>query len=1147
LEIIYDHRATILTIIFLCWFCSGFITEEGIMNWHAFNPFIGAEVAFRHNCEMNLFSLTRPRLVPLEKSTMYYVSLLWFSSAPYFAPTWIPYYSWLGGYPGLFDESIDWMWSENWRAIDYPTSDYFRYENDNGYLTPVWTFNLTGFLLIWFFTIFKIICYSFFLYRFWFRGAILFYMFCYKEYNRRTLAAAYNTYFKDKDEYVRKLTDHIRFFKRNNVFIHNRKLNGILISQIHTLDSMAFEIKTLNYDNGIRYLKDYFKVVIDPTSHKFGPFTLVDHLDRKASKSDIEVWKLVQSTNFPMTNSFKPYFFEMYSNFVTHFGASPPSWSRPADMLTAIVICYLMKTLPMDIKLESKKPDVPVSFDLGNGISLTPNPIRPTSDAKPPLWAFDITTRSPERPESGRGKAKVGRQHLKNAVRVPKAVPRKRKTFSAEFDYAKDLSQAYMQGQIDEAYFFDYLLYNFGIDDPGLFFAASYDIDLTKTYNTDRRSFYEQMEYNYDDRYPDDMEYDQEYQEHQYDEDDYNKRVLVVNDKGETTWRFANAYKDNYNRYEDDYGHEYDDQYPQQVMAQGVKLEALVKVDPNGNPLVRSIRVDPKWLQEKYPDDYKSLLSDEFSYCGPFPLDLERLCKHVVNPVGIKSAAFLDLFRRRIIKDIEYKPAMEFTPLILDIILANDLPVYRSLLGKVIKQFPTFTLCFYNGTFVIVPTELIPEGSRGELQQLLRILEGRDKPVMDYLKDLLIANKEHNDRILESIRSLAHTQGVVDEEPRTNQDKPIIVIKVDPQPIYKRKMRKFSDFRKLDSVKNLSREEQVKKWNAYCCNPLEIDTTLVKKESKDVASQPSGKNAKPFDPSLARFPTLKQYHDFYGNSMWGRKLETPRQWEEKFEDYKLKWVGRDRAYEERELKKKSKIQSENAQASTGVFSFEAPKKVELSLDLKSECKLANTMLITCPMEMAKSLTFYRGKPDEGKSLPFRPANREKFEGNGSLIAYNNQTYLAIPAHFIHGLKKDDYVTLVGKSSSWVGTIAELALMRNPDHKREDLLLSTHPSVICLGKAHPVECIRGKKYQHQVQMTYITDNSPSGVYMSVGNVIGLGTEITAVDYNSEEGTCGAPVIGNQNRCLGIHVATANTFNCFLSFIDTHFDKLTPLDF
>jgi len=225
--------------------------------------------------------------------------------------------------------------------------------------------------------------------------------------------------------------------------------------------------------------------------------------------------------------------------------------------------------------------------------------------------------------------------------------------------------------------------------------------------------------------------------------------------------------------------------------------------------------------------------------------------------------------------------------------------------------------------------------------------------------------------------------------------------------------------------------------------------------------------------------------------------------------------------------------------------YKAPTSIPVTTEVLQESKLENTLSLDLDIKYANTVVVYKGEvPD----ATYKIGNRSHFEGNASIVSYNGIRYLAINKHFFNQLSGQDKMTFVGKGDNRIIlTISEIGLKHSLAHAREDLVLTTNDKLLSLAKSHTVDCVRGKKYPNQVSLSFASDTAPSGVWYSVGNITGICTDMTPVTYNSEEGACGAPVIGLHSRVIGIHAATARIFNCFLSFAETHFVDLVEWDF
>jgi len=718
-------------------------------------------------------------------------------------------------------------------------------------------------------------------------------------------------------------------------------------------------------------------------------------------------------------------------------------------------------------------------------------------------------------------------------MKGPRVIPRRKGNFSTDFDYSKELAQAYQAGKMETWQFMNYMEV-YGIDNPQMFLDfVNADVNMIETHGIDRRSFMDILEYNYDLTYPDAEDFDPNYVENP--DEFYDDRVVVLDDYGNSEWTVDdNGVVDNFeDEIETEEGRVY---YKGQPI---YKYESLVKIDATSKkPLTRSLRVSPSYVTKKHPEIAKQFQADELIYSGPFSIDLPTIIKGIDNPVSVKGAIFIDLFRQGVYKKITYKFAEKFDDFILDLILANDWPKVKTTLGKLVLTQPTFSLYYYMGSFLVSPLEIKKEAN----SDLARMIS---QSISNALCKIMADNRDDFKVLIQDNRSLL--QSVLEREISSSREplltitNPVKVDKVKSEK-YEKKIKSLKKFKQLDDIKNLSSDQQNEKWAGYCQNPKDFDLNFITKESKVAKRQsappPREKMEVVWDAEKANFRTRENYIAYYKNSPWAKDY-TDLQWKTKWETYQSDWVTFDKRFRERKDRQK-KIEMNKSDAK--VCSFTPIKDFE---NKRLECKLENTIGKSMDMNYALSLSVYHGAVP---SATWKVSNRDCFVGNASVVSYNQKRWVAMPKHFFVGKTEDSSLTFCGKTNKPVIlSVKELELKHNNNHKDEDLVLTEHPNLIGLVQSHTVDPVRGKEYKHQVSLSYISEISPKGIWYSVGNVFGVCSHITAVNYNSEEGACGAPVIGLQEKIIGMHVATADVFNCFLSFAEFHFENLSHWDF
>jgi len=707
--------------------------------------------------------------------------------------------------------------------------------------------------------------------------------------------------------------------------------------------------------------------------------------------------------------------------------------------------------------------------------------------------------------------------------------------------------------------------------------------------------FFNQMEYIYDDLYGDqDYEYDQDY----YDQhDEYQlDRVAVLDDRGHTVFAhqdFDVNSEPSYDEYETDEGRVYDSPINfnapmyQKLVTPQYRPESILKLDADtGKPLVRSLKISPSWVTKNYPEEAKRFDGGKLIQSGPFPIDLTFFVNHLVRPIGIKTAILIDYYRQGKFQHVEYNSSEKFDDYILDLILANDLPQFNKPIGTLVHSESTFGLYYYQNTFIIVPTKIIKESKESKktldettrlvVDELVKLLfKGLSQvqcETTDVLKNIANSNRILVENVLLNLNNFK--VGKVPEpeilqaplfeskEPKNEQVKAKAETYI-PTEKYIRKIKTFRHFLKLEDIKILTVDEAKKKWADYCHDPKQFDIGFITKTESKFVSQPNKKNAKkgfqkpysqynkdisvdPYDPKKANFSCLKEFRSFH-------KLKNPDvtevDWTRRFEDYKLHWIERDllqnkKKQQQKEQEPEDKLVIVDLEKDKTI-SFVADKTLTVTSEIVNESKLENTLSLDLDIKYANSVVVYKGNCPDAK---YKISDRSQYVGNASILTHKGIQYLAINKHYFHGFTANDKMTFVGKGNAPVVlSISEIGLKHTLVHAREDLVLTQNPKLISLSKSFTVDCVRGKKYPNQVSLTFVSDTAPSGVWYSVGHVTGLCTDLTPVTYNSEEGACGAPVIGQLNRIIGIHAATASIFNCFLSFAESHFVDLVNWDF
>jgi len=175
-------------------------------------------------------------------------------------------------------------------------------------------------------------------------------------------------------------------------------------------------------------------------------------------------------------------------------------------------------------------------------------------------------------------------------------------------------------------------------------------------------------------------------------------------------------------------------------------------------------------------------------------------------------------------------------------------------------------------------------------------------------------------------------------------------------------------------------------------------------------------------------------------------------------------------------------------------------------------------------------------------------NHDQAVCNFSIVSSGGKRYFILPKHFVTeaNLNAESIVTFIGKASKVTGRMKDFKFFRFNDG---DLIFSTEEKLLNLTRSVQLADLKEHSVTSQIYMKWLSPTSHTGASLSVGNIKSPLSNKTQVTYNSEAKACGALICTPDNRAIGMHIGTHSSFNVMLALHSEKFGegKVLPLDF